>query len=85
MGFLEDHYAVIEKDPKNKKLYFAIRKENICSDMMEITIVEGEGHVKTGKYRDKRSYTFKGNQASAHAARYLIQKYHLTESDLGVS
>jgi hypothetical protein len=87
---LEEYYAVIEKDPKNKKLYFAIRKEvknhGNFSDMMQITIVEREGHVKPGKsgsgFRDERPYTFKGDLAAAHAARYLIEKYHLNNSDL---
>lgn len=64
-------------------------------DAMKITVIESRGKIDIierehrikpkhngSGYRDERPSTFKGSNAPMHAARYLIETYHLSITDL---
>lgn len=85
----------IEKDASGT-LYLSMREERSDPDSKRITletsrnqviVTEREGHIKRqhhggDEYRENRPSTFKGTDAPAKAAQYLIQKYNLTIVEL---
>lgn len=81
----------IETDPKDGRQYLSLREGRSDPDSKHITvetqrnqiiITEHEGRVKRchngNEYRENRPSMFKGPDAPAKAARYLIQKYNLS-------